>query len=56
VAICGKGSILGPYFFENNLNGHLDFIDNEIVPQMMETFNYNLFVVVSRWCSPSHAK
>jgi len=52
-ALCGNGSILGPHFFENNLNGqdYLDLINDEIVPQMMETI-----VVVSRWYSPSQAK
>lgn len=37
--------MLGSYFFENNLNcqGYLDFINDEIAPQMMKVFNYNLF-------------
>lgn len=44
-ALCGNGQILGPFFFDVNLNaeGYLNLLNEQIVPQMMEIFDFNLF-------------
>ena len=43
--LCGNGSILGPFFFDANVNGltYLNLINDEIVPQMMQIYDFNLF-------------
>ena len=43
--LCGNGAILGPFFFDANINDetYLAMINNQVVPEMMERFQYNLF-------------
>lgn len=44
-AVCGNGVILGPYFFDQNITGevYLNMINEQIVPEMMEAFDFNIF-------------
>ena len=44
-AISGDGHILGPHFFDVNLNGetYLNMINELVVPEIMELIQYNLF-------------
>jgi hypothetical protein len=37
--LCGNGSIIGPYFYNNNLNGagYLDLLNDMIIPRLQET-------------------
>lgn len=46
-ALCGNGHILGPHFFDGNVNGerYLNMIDELVIPELNEIFNFNLFVV-----------
>jgi hypothetical protein len=39
VGLCVNGSIIGPYFYNNNLNGagYLDLLYDMIVPRLQET-------------------
>ncbi|KAF2345622.1 Protein of unknown function DUF4817 [Trinorchestia longiramus] len=39
MGLCGNGHVIGPYFYNNNLNGveYLDLINNRIVPRLRET-------------------
>ena len=54
--LCGNGSILGPFFFDNNVNGmsYLDILNEEILPALIlllpDKFNYMDTLVASRWC------
>ena len=43
-ALCGDGTVLGPFFFDENLTGiaYLNLLNEEIVPQMMTVFDFNL--------------
>ena len=43
-ALCGTGQILGPHFFDGNVNGdnYLNMINDVVVPEMMELFDYNI--------------
>ena len=36
--LCGNGSIIGPIFYENNLNSerYLEMLNNEIIPELMQ--------------------
>ncbi|KAF2365476.1 hypothetical protein FHG87_003760 [Trinorchestia longiramus] len=38
MGLCGNGHVIGPYFYNNNLNGveYLDLINNRIVPRLRE--------------------
>lgn len=40
IGLCGNGSLVGPYFFEGNINGraYLDMLNNFIVPEMEQIF------------------
>ena len=44
-ALCGNGSILSPFFFDENVNGkrYLNMINESVVPEMVLIFNKNLF-------------
>jgi len=46
--LCDNGSIIGPCFFDENVNGvrYVDMINDEIVPDMNTIFNFNLFADV----------
>ena len=46
--LCGDGSILGPFFFDRNVNRetYINMLNEQIVPQMQELFNFNLFADV----------
>ncbi|KAF2368177.1 Protein of unknown function DUF4817 [Trinorchestia longiramus] len=39
IGLCGNGHVIGPYFYNNNLNGgkYLDLTNNRIVPRLQET-------------------
>ena len=39
MGLCGNGSIIGPYFYNNNLNGagYLDLLNDMIIPRLQET-------------------
>ena len=43
--LCGNGRVLGPFFYDFNLTGeaYANMLNEEIVPQMMEIFDFNLF-------------
>lgn len=43
-AICGNGTILGPYFFDGNVNGrrYLDMINNFAVPGLGRSYGVNI--------------
>ena len=43
--LCGNGRVLGPFFYDFNLTGeaYVNLLNKEIVPQMMEIFDFNLF-------------
>ena len=43
--LCGNGTIVGPFFSDVNVTGqvYLNLINEEIIPQVMESFHYNLF-------------
>ena len=46
--LCGNGRVLGPFFYDFydfNLTGeaYVNMLNEEIVPQMMEIFDFNLF-------------
>ena len=47
-ALCGDGTILGPYFFDDNINGimYLNLLNEEIVPELMIHFEHNLIADV----------
>ena len=36
---------MGPFFFDQNINGHtyLDMINDDVVPEMMQNFQFNHF-------------
>ena len=40
-AVCGNGTILGPYFFDANMNGqtYLNMINDDVVTEMMLRYN-----------------
>ena len=40
IGLCGNGNILGPFFFEGNMNGdrYLDMINDQIVPELEAIF------------------
>jgi hypothetical protein len=40
-ALCGNGLVLGPYFFEQNVNGiaYLRMLNEFVFPQLAEYFN-----------------
>lgn len=42
-AICGNNSVIGPYFFEGNVNGrkYLDMLDNFVFPNLSQSYNIN---------------
>lgn len=42
MGICGNGSILGPFFFNRNVDGdaYLDMLNENIIPQLIEIFNH----------------
>lgn len=44
-ALCGNRDIIGPFFYDNNINGqtYLNMLNEEVVPSMMEIFQYDLF-------------
>ena len=44
-ALCGNGTILGPYFFDDNVNGmvYLNMLNDDVVDDMMVNFPYNHF-------------
>lgn len=44
-ALCGNGSVLGPHFFDGNVNGdtYLNMIEALVIPEMNDIFNFNLF-------------
>ena len=54
--LCGNGSILGPFFFDNNVNGmsYLDILNEETLPALVllfpNKFIYLDILVDSRWC------
>lgn len=39
--LCGNGTLLGPYFFERNVNGrtYLDMLNTNVFPQLQRNFN-----------------
>lgn len=43
-AVCGNGTILGPCFFDRNVNGeaYVNMLNDEIVQEMMLHFQFNL--------------
>ena len=43
--MCGNGTILGPFFFDVNISGrvYLNMLNEQVVPEMMENFQYNLW-------------
>ena len=53
----GNGSFLGPFFFNNNVNGmsYLEILNEEILPTLVllfpDKFNYMDVLLDSRWCS-----
>ena len=44
-AVCGNGSVIGPYFFEENINGvvYLAMINGNLVEDMNVLFEYDIF-------------
>ena len=42
MGICGNGSVLGPFFFDGNVDGnaYLNMLNENIIPQMIENFNH----------------
>ena len=42
-ALCGNGNVIGPFFFEENVNGqsYLDMINTYVVHELSILFNYN---------------
>ena len=40
LGLCGNGQIIGPFFFERNVNGHmyLQMINHDVVPQLEALF------------------
>ena len=38
--LCGNGSIIGPFFYENNLNSerYLEMLNNEIIPELRAAY------------------
>jgi len=44
-ALCGDGSIIGPFFFDVTINAdrYLNMINADVVPEMMVAFQYNIF-------------
>ena len=38
--LCGNGLLLGPFFFENNMNGngYLQILNEHMIPELMENF------------------
>ena len=42
--ICGNGTLLGSYFFENTVNGrtYLQMLNNQAFPQICRNYNINL--------------
>lgn len=42
--ICGNGTLLGPFFFQQNVNGqrYLDMLNNQALPQLALNFNINI--------------
>ena len=42
--LCGNGAILGPFFYDVNINSelYLNILNDEVVPEMMEIFQHNL--------------
>ena len=38
--LCGNGLLLGPFFFENNMNGngYLQILNEHVIPELMENF------------------
>ena len=42
--LCGNGTIIGPFFFDVNINGqtYLNVINEEIVPQMQMHFQFDV--------------
>jgi hypothetical protein len=47
MGIYGNGSVLGPFFFDGNVDGnaYLNMLNENIILQMMENFNHP----ISRW-------
>lgn len=43
--LCGNGEIIGPFFFDENVNAqrYTDMINDDVVPELMQKFNFNLF-------------
>ena len=39
--ICGNGTLLGPYFFDRNVNGrtYLDMLNTNVFPQLQQNYN-----------------
>ena len=44
-ALCGDGRIIGPYFFDANVNGrnYLEMINRFVVTEMILNYNFNIF-------------
>ena len=44
VGFTGNGSLLGPFFFEGNVNGrkYLEMFNNEILPSLLRTYGLNM--------------
>ena len=43
--LCGNSRVLGPFFYDFNLTGEAygNMLNEEIVPEMTEIFDFNLF-------------
>lgn len=44
LGLCGNGQVLGPFFFERNVNGrnYLNMINDQLVPQLQQHFDRQL--------------
>ena len=42
--ICGNGALLGPYFFDGNINGraYLEMLNNFAFPRLAQSYNVNI--------------
>ena len=49
--ICGNATLLGPYFFVNNVNGrtYLEMLNNQAFPQINRNYNINLLHQNNLW-------
>ena len=42
--ICGNGRIIGPFFFDENINGnvYVNMLNEQVVPELNEMFHFNI--------------